>query len=115
MWRLCVDPQESGDTAVVTAAQSGAILDYVARTRGETAVRTLAAAYIAGDDCETGTLKALGQSLDELQRAWLADRLPRSAVGQFWTDNGLWLVLLLGGTLIAALVYWVTYHGDRKT
>ena len=115
LWRLCVDPQESGDTAVVTAAQSGAILDYVARTRGETAVRDLAAAYIAGDDCETGTLKALGLSLDELQRAWLADRLPRSAVGQFWTDNGLWLVLLLGGTLIAALVYWVTYHGDRKT
>jgi hypothetical protein len=112
--RLCMDPQGTGDTAVVAAAQSGAILDYILRTRGDTAVRDLAAAFMAGDDCETGTRNALGLSLDELQQAWLADRAPRSAVAQFWADNGLWILLLLGGTLLATLVYQVTYRGDRR-
>lgn len=112
--RLCVNPQETGDEAVIAAAQSEAILEFVVRTRGETAVRDLASAFIAGDDCESGTRRALGMTPDELQQAWLADRAPRSAAAQFWMDNGLWLVLLFGGTLLAALVYRVTYHGDRK-
>lgn len=112
---LCAAPAQTGDAALLAEAQSTAVLDYVLRTRGETAVRALAAAYDGGADCAAGLVQALGQSPDELHTAWLNAAAPRSPLSGFWSEFGLYLLLLLGGGLMAVLIYRVTRRGEDVT
>lgn len=108
---LCGAPSESGDASLLAAAQSTAVVDYLLRTKGETAVRELFAAYDGGADCASGAQQALGLSLDDLDAAWRSAAGPRAPLGGFWADFGLIVVLLLGGSMLAALLYRVTRRG----
>ncbi len=110
LWRLCQTPLETGDYLTLAMTQSTAVVDYLLRTRGEAAVRQLAAAFLAGGSCEAAVQKVLGYSLEELNRAWLVERQPRSMAAQLWMGSGLWIVLLLGGAVLGGLVYRVTRH-----
>jgi hypothetical protein len=103
--KLCTDfPVEQAQLAY---AQSAALVAFVQARYGEQALADLAAAFVAGEGCETAVPKTLGQSVAEFEAEWLAGVRPQSTAVQLLRENGLWLLLLLGGfAIMGLLIFW---------
>ncbi len=108
LWRLCQQPQASGDRYDLAAAQSASLVSFISENYEAGAVADLLSAYIGGDDCEQGVDRVLSLSLDQLQSAWLASLQPPSQTAQLFNDAAPWLILLLGGTLLILVTLVIT-------
>lgn len=104
LWRLCEQPQESGDRYALAAAQSTSVVSFISEKYIAGTAADLLSAYIDGDYCEQGVERVLGQSLDELERAWLAGLQEPSPVRQLFNDAMPWIILLFGGTLLILIL-----------
>jgi hypothetical protein len=82
------------------------LVAFVQARYGERALSELAAAFVAGEGCETAVPKALGQSLAAFEAAWLAAERPKPAAIEFVVENGLWLLLLAGSFAIMGLLFF---------
>ncbi len=102
---LCqAEPPATGELA---AAQSGALVQFVADQYGRETLAALAAAFVEGAGCDTAVPSVLGQSVAELETNWLANTQPRPAAVRFVQQHGMWLLLLLAGfVLMGLLVIW---------
>lgn len=102
---LCVPFSEDYTAARLAYAQSASFVAYLRETYGWSGLQSLLSTYADGVACGSGTVRALGRELPELERdwqAWLAwadePQTPLAAawrgVQSFWRDAGAWIVLL---------------------
>jgi len=113
VWQLCQKTVRIGDRALLASAQSNSLVSFILQRYGDQALADLISTYGLGDDCETGMGRVIGISLDELEKAWLKAQQPSSALSQFFTDSGLWLLLLLAGSALMVLIIWQSWHGKK--
>ncbi len=88
----------------LASAQSASLVQFVLVRYGSRTLSDLTAAFMAGADCETAVSDTLQQSLAEFENEWLAATRPQPAMVNFMRQNGLWLLLLLGGFVIMGLL-----------
>jgi hypothetical protein len=81
----------------LAARQGGAVVQFVAEQYGRDALAGLALAFASGEGCDTAVPTVLGQTMPELEAAWLAAQQPQPAAIRFLQQNGIWLLLLLAG------------------
>ena len=101
---LCQTFPAVKERTLLAYAQSASMISYIQGRYGSRALSELIAAYADGADCQTGVSRVLSQSLDNLNRDWLRQQQPRSPLAQFWLDNSLWLLLLVGGFGVSGLL-----------
>ncbi len=101
---LCYQFPAVEERALLAYAQSASFMRYIQTSYGSHAITDLVTAFADGADCQTGVERALQSSLDDLNQAWLRRQQPRSPIVRFLADNGLWLLLLLGGFGAAGLL-----------
>lgn len=104
---LCATFPSREEQALLAYAQSVSVVRYIQAQYGNQAVRGLVSTFADGADCQSGVQRALGLTLDELNRDWLRSLEPRSPLAQLWQESGLWLLLLLSGFLITGLLLWL--------
>ena len=102
--QLCERFPLAEDQAVLAYAQSLSFLEYIQDKYGNSGIQQLIAAYANGGDCDSGVAQAFDLSMAELEQSWLQSQQVRSPLAQFFLDSGVWLILLLGGFVIAALL-----------
>ncbi|MCZ7672096.1 MAG: peptidase MA family metallohydrolase [Chloroflexi bacterium] len=102
--QLCERFPADEETAVLAYAQSLSLLTFIQDRYGNAGVQNLIAAFATGGDCHSGVEQALGLTLVELEESWLQSQQIRSPWSQFFFDNGFWLLLLVGGFIIAGLL-----------
>jgi hypothetical protein len=88
----------------MATAQSGSLVAFVQAKYGERVLGDLAAAFVNGADCDTAVATLFHQSVAEFEADWLRAQQPQTAVAQFLTRNGLWLLLCAGGFAIMGLL-----------
>jgi len=103
--QLCERFPLAEDQAILAYAQSLSLLEYIQDRNGNSGIQQLIAAYANGGDCDSGVTQAMGLSMIELEQAWLQSQQVRSPVAQFFYENGVWLLLLLGGFVVAGLLF----------
>lgn len=103
--QLCERFPLAEDQAVLAYAQSLSMLEYIQDRYGNSGIQQLIAAYANGGDCESGVEQALGLSMAELEQAWLQSQQVRSPAAQFFFENSVWLILLIGGFVVAGLLF----------
>ena len=103
--QLCTRFPLAEETAVLAYAQSLSLMEYIQDRYGNSGFQQLIAAYANGGDCDSGVVQALGLSMMELEQAWLQSQQVRSPLSQFFFENGVWLLLLVGGFVIAGLLF----------
>jgi hypothetical protein len=97
---LCAGATVDTDLA---AAQSEALVSFIAATYGDAAVRELVAALAGGADCETAVRGATGLTPAQLDAAWLRARRG-GETGRNVAEMAVWGVLLMAGFGFAALL-----------
>jgi hypothetical protein len=75
---LCVPFSPDSQTAYLSYAQSGSVVDYIRERYGAQGIRDLLNAYKNGASCTSGVEEALGISLDTLDANWQASLAPQS-------------------------------------
>lgn len=103
--QLCARFPLAEDQAILAYAQSLSMMEYIQDRYGNSGIQQLIAAYANGGDCESGVEQALGTTMLELEQAWLQSQQVRSPLAQFFFENGVWLILLLGGFVVAGLLF----------
>ncbi len=102
--QLCQRFPQAEDQAVLAYAQSLSLLEFIQDRYGNSGIQQLIAAYANGGDCDSGVEQALEISMLELEQGWLQSQQVRSPMAQFFLENGVWLVMLIGGFVIMGLV-----------
>ncbi len=97
---LCAGRPIDSDLA---AAQSEALLSFIATTYGDAAVRQLVAAFAEGADCPTALQSALQLSPEQLEAAWLRS-LRSGEGGRSAAELAVWIGLALAGFGLAGLL-----------
>jgi hypothetical protein len=102
---LCANFPESEPESELALAQSVSLLAYIQTQFGDQALRQLGSVYLSGAGCEAGLSQTLDLSLAELNADWLAAQEPQPAWLAFFSQNGIWLLLLLAsfGLLVLLL------------
>jgi hypothetical protein len=75
---LCVPFSPDSQTAYLSYAQSGSVVDYIRERYGAQGIRDLLTAYKNGASCTSGVEEALGISIDTLDASWQASLAPQS-------------------------------------
>jgi hypothetical protein len=101
---LCRHFPDQESRAALAYAQSGDLIRFIQAEYGRQALRDLVLVFEDGADCQSATRRALGVSLDELEREWLRSRQPVSEATRFWRQNGFILLILLGGFALTGLL-----------
>jgi hypothetical protein len=87
----------------LAAAQSEALVGYIASTYGDASVRNMVTALAGGDDCATAARKSIQLTPEQLETAWL-----RSISGDQGSRDvaeiSVWLALVLAGFGLAGLL-----------
>ncbi len=104
---LCATFPSREEQTLLAYAQSVSVVRYVQAQYGNQGIRSLVSAFADGADCHTGVQRALGLTLEELNRDWLRSLEPRSPLVQLWQESGLWLLLLISGFLLTGLLLWL--------
>lgn len=86
------------------AAQSQSVVAWLIDQYGERRLADLADAFLAGADCETAVATVFDQSWSEFEAAWRQSLIPQPAWQQFFNQNGLWFLLILGSFVIMGLL-----------
>jgi hypothetical protein len=101
---LCVPFSPDPDTAFLSYAQSGSVVQFIRERYGAEGIRALSAAYANGASCAWGVQEALNISLSGLETAWRASLEPQ-APWRAWVEQiGLWVGLWLLSVLVALLM-----------
>ncbi|MBK8936021.1 MAG: hypothetical protein IPM76_27630 [Chloroflexi bacterium] len=103
---LCGRFPAAEDKAVLAYAQSQSLVRYIQARYGNQTLDALLTAYADGQDCDGGVRQAVNQSLAELEKEWLANQQPQTPLVRFFSQNGLWLLLVAGGFLFTGLIIW---------
>ena len=91
---LCASfPVEAGQ-AFLAYAESRSFTDHLHKTYGSTGLRSLAATYADGVDCERGTERTFGLSLSKLEAEWRSSALRENALLTSLQNIAPYLVLL---------------------
>lgn len=85
-------------------AESVSLLRYIQAQFGDQALRQLGAVYQSRVGCVEGLEKTLDTSLVELNVDWLHAQQPQPSWLTFLSQNGLWLLLVLGSFGLMALL-----------
>ncbi|MEW5987419.1 MAG: peptidase MA family metallohydrolase [Chloroflexota bacterium] len=101
---LCQSFPTAGDEIVLAYAQSGSLVRTLQAQYGNQALRDLVVSYADGRGCDAGVRHVLGTSLAELERAWLDTQANQPAIGRFWRENSLWLILLVASFGLTSLL-----------
>jgi len=96
---LCAGLPIGGDLA---AAQSEALVSFIATNYGDAAVRDLVAAFAAGDDCPAALQRTLQLTPAQLEAAWL--RSLHSSAGRSTAELAVWIGLAVAGFALAGLL-----------
>lgn len=96
---LCRPADAAARDLTLASAQSAAFVNYLHAALGSVGMRRLAAAT---GDCEAGLAAISGRSLAAWEAAWLASVQGRTPVVQIILEHGIWLLLLLSGSFLAA-------------
>jgi hypothetical protein len=89
----------------LAAAQSEALVAFIAATYGDKAVRDMVMAFAAGDDCSTAIRQSTQLSPEQLESTWR--RAQSSDPGsRTLAEVALWLVFVLAGFGLAGLLLW---------
>lgn len=96
---LCVPFSPDSQTAFLSYAQSGSVVQFIRQQYGAQEIRDLLRVYAEGASCTKGVQDVLGTSLNGLETAWLTGLEPQ-APWRAWIDQagvwaGLWLLSLL--------------------
>lgn len=75
---LCVPFSPDSQTAYLSYAQSGSVVDYIRERYGAQGIRDLLTAYKNGASCTSGVEEAMGISIDTLDANWQASLAPQS-------------------------------------
>lgn len=79
MSELCDGFPPEMSRILLAYAQSESFTRFIVNHYGDSGLVSLAHAYADGLDCEQGPIRALGKSLDELEREWLGGESPVAA------------------------------------
>jgi hypothetical protein len=102
--RLCESFPADAERASLARAQSVSLVRFIQARYGNSGLGAMIEEYAVGAECESGVNRALQSTLDELERSWLRNQQPLPSAIQYTSENGLWLLLLIGGFLIARLL-----------
>lgn len=102
--QLCTNFPAEPDQARLALAQSVSLLRTIQAQFGDQALRQLGTLYLEGASCEDGLTQTLDMSLADLEVTWLDAQAPQPAWLTFLTENGLWLLLLLGSFGLLLLI-----------
>jgi hypothetical protein len=105
---LCKKPSATGDMTLLASAQSASLLDFLVTEQSPAIANRLLSAYLNGANCEAGIEDVLGQSVDDLEVSWLSSLGLHSPARQFLNTYGIWILLLLAGTGLAAILVLTT-------
>ncbi|HQF70709.1 MAG TPA: hypothetical protein PLH39_05465 [Promineifilum sp.] len=86
----------------LAAAQSEALVRFIAANYGDAAVRDLVAAFAAGDDCPAAFQRVLQLTPAQLEAAWL--RSLHSSAGRSTAELAVWIGLAVAGFALAGLL-----------
>ena len=111
---LCQTFPTSEEQALLAYAQSVSFIQFLQARYGNQILSQLIAVFADGADCQSGVRRTLNLSLDELNQQWLRSLQPRTPFHQFWLDNGLWLLLLLGSFGVTCL-FLIKPYGAYQT
>lgn len=101
---LCTSFPDAAPQSDLALAQSVSLLRTIQAQFGDQALRQLGAVYLSGAGCEAGLAQTLDMSLVALNVTWLAAQAPQPAWLTFISQNGLWLLLVLGSFGLMALL-----------
>ena len=111
--QLCQKTERIGDRNLLASAQSNSLIGFIKHRYGEKALADLVAAYVLGDECEIGVRRVIGISLLQLEDEWVKSLEPESSFSRLISDYGIWILLILAGTLIMVLIIWLNNRGIR--
>jgi hypothetical protein len=96
---LCVPFPPDSNTAFLSYAQSGSVVQFIREQYGAQGIRALLDAYANGASCASGVQDALNTSLSKLETTWRASLEPQTPwqalAEQASVWAGLWLLSLL--------------------
>ena len=101
---LCNNLPTEAPERDLAMAQSVSLLRYIQAQFGNQALRQLGTVYLSGEGCEAGLTQTLDRSLAELNVDWLRAQEPQPAWLLFLSQNGLWLLLIVGSFGLFALL-----------
>lgn len=102
---LCLQFPATEERALLAYAQSASLIQFIKQQYGDQKLRELVASYADGADCYSGVERVLDMTLEQLNRAWLRGKEPLPPVLRFLVDNGIWLLLLIGGFGLTRLLF----------
>ncbi|MCA9991503.1 MAG: hypothetical protein H6666_00765 [Ardenticatenaceae bacterium] len=103
---LCASFPAGAEALALADAQSEALVRYILASYGDAALRQLLQSYVAGAGCDAGVAQTLGLSLVDLEAEWLAAARPGETLpANQWQSSALWLILLLAGFGLMALLW----------
>lgn len=97
----------------LTRAQSGAYLAYISERYGPEAVTSLLDAFASGADCDSAFGAVLQTSTSNVQAAWRAQFRSPSSQRTLLSQAIIWVLLILAGFVIAALL--VLRRGNSRS
>jgi hypothetical protein len=100
---LCTNFPAAESENDLALAQSISLLAYIQAQFGSQALRQLGVVYQSEVGCADGLEQTLDLSLAELNADWLHAQEPQPAWLVFFSQNGLWLLLILGSFGLLAL------------
>jgi hypothetical protein len=98
---LCVPFPPDFQTALLSYAQSGSVVQFIREQYGAKGVRDLLAAYRDGASCTVGIQEALNVSLRDLETEWQASLEPQAPWRALVKPVGVWVGLWLLSLLVA--------------
>lgn len=98
MAHLCQGLPKDPDQIELAYAQAGAFIQYLHEQYGTSGLQSLLEAYYDGKGCSQAPLAVFGQSLEDLEQAWLAEDFP-AADSKPDSTKGLAAGILCGAVL----------------
>lgn len=97
---------QEADSTPAIAAQGESLVRYIAASYGESVLRRLVEDMVNGGECAAVLEDVLDIPVNTLQGSWLASLQPATATSSFLSQNVLWLVLVVAGFGVMALMLW---------
>lgn len=110
---LCTNFPSLENQALLAYAQSASMIEYLEKEYGARSLSKLIDVYADSVDCQSAIEHVYQQPLLKIEQDWLEQNKPRSPIGQLWLDNGLWVLLLLGGFVLTSLFIFNPRINDR--
>jgi len=101
---LCRQFPETEAQVALAYAQSLDLVRFIEVEYGRQALQDMILAFADGADCQTAVRRTLDLSVTELEQQWLRSHQTESNLYRFFQQNGLLLLLLLGGFGLTVLL-----------